>query len=459
MNPSKSISTDETNFYSPVTNVIVDTNTVILNNQLSLGFMLSFEAKTWSESASLTQLASKVHFGIIRIVSYQVEPCVQWNEPTKTGAFDWTRVDQIIQKIFQVGAEPLIVLGYSNPSTGVIVPPSMAIDPNTGLPNPDSWAAYCTEWANHFQKVGLPVRFYEIINEPWSYFGWNNYTKIGCYMNVFNASTQAMRDQNANVLLGFDGSDRKPVLTYWLSNGGANLDFISFHKYDSDTIGKYSDATMLSKAETFLLQSDSSYYGVADAQQAYYTARHKIIPVINSESNFNSAWAKGADPEIQQMVGAVWTALVLRTGVLVGLTYNVYQCFGSSASWEKANKPSGGTGFGLVNLDNNQPWYPYIVNWMLGTSLGRGDPVFKSSSSSDSIRVLAWNHSEKICVILICMLNQTFSVLLNGLPTQMNLSKIDNSISSQNPRIQTSIVNLTQPLEVSGYTVLRLESP
>jgi len=428
----------------------------VATNSLSLGAGVCV-VSAFINDPTLQQLAAAANLKMVRLMSCDIEPCSRWSDTTKTGSFNWATVDKVIKAILALGAQPLITLGYHNSYSGWKLPPGMGLNHSTGLPYYDSFAAYCSQWVTHFKGTGANVRFYEIINEPWSYFGWNDYTKIGYYKTLFNAATAAMKAVNPNVLSSFDGTDRKPVLTYWLSNGGANLDFISFHKYDSDTIGRYSDATMLSKAETFLLQSDSSYYGIADAQQAYFRARGKLIPVIDSESNFNSAYSTGTDPKLQQMVGAVWTALVVRTEMLAGLSYNCYFSLSSSASNEKRTKSSGGVGFGLINSDNNQPWYPYYVNKMIGTSLAVGDSILSTSSSSGNIRSIAWKQGTKLYLLLISKIDQPQTVQLQGLQGVLNYTKIDNSVQWQTPRVQTGTVDPTKPISMIGYTVMLLQ--
>ncbi|MGB9959780.1 MAG: GH39 family glycosyl hydrolase [Candidatus Bathyarchaeales archaeon] len=458
LQPFKTISSAGVINYWQRVDVTVNMSKVIGINNLSTGFQLDFEWKTWRDGSVMRQLAKDANFNIVRIHSIRIEPCKSWNESTKTGTFSWTDVDNLMQKIFEIGAEPMIDLGYANSEGLISLPSGMATNPLTGLPYPDSWAAYCREWVKHFKNVDLPVRFYEIVNEPWMYFGWNNYTRLGYFKDLFNAAAKAMRAENTKVLLGFDGTNRKPVLDYWLANGGADLDFISFHKYDSGAIGRYTDAEMFVRAETVYMETDPWYYGIKDAQLVYKNARGKVIPVINSESNFNSAYETGTDPKIQQMIGAVWTALVLRTAILKGLKYNIYYCFCSSASWERANKASGGVGFGMVNSDNNKPWYPYYVQWMIGRSLSVGDSIVDAKSSSSEIKVLALIHEGRLNIFLICKVEQPRSIFLNGITGRLEMTKIDNDISWENPSLQTSEVNATDPITVKDYAVLLLRA-
>jgi hypothetical protein len=200
-------------------------------------------------------------------------------------------------------------------------------------------------------------------------------------------------------------------------------------------------------------------YTLEEAQQHWLNSRGKLLPIINSESNFNSAWKTGTDIRIQQMVGAVWTALVLRMDILHGVSYNVYYTFGSSLSWGRKNTQTGGAGFGMINDDDNQPWYPYYVNYMLGRNLGIGDPIVNSTSSSDDVRSLAWIHNGMLNLLLICKINESRTIRLQGLRGQMNFLKIDNMIRWETPNMQIGSIDAADPFIIKGYTVALLQIP
>lgn len=454
--PETVVPTHATIIYWPRVDVNINPTEKVGTNNLSLGFMVYHEWQNWLNRPVLRQLAEDANFQMVRLFTDKIEPCTNWDESTKTGTFSWTDVDSLVDSVFAVGAEPLICIGRAEGIEDNL-PQGMTIDPATGWPIPESWGAYCAEWIKHFKQAGKPIRYYEIINEPWVDGGFNTETKIANYMAVFNAAAQAMRAEDPSILLGFDGSSRRHVLDYWLENGGADLDFISFHKYDSNSIGQYTDEEMFVRAETHKLDTSSFFYGVADARQTYYNARGKMIPVINSESNINCAWKDGTDPKIQQMMGAVWTALVLRSEILKDLRYNIYNRYTSGATWAREHKTSGGAGMGMINSDDNQPWYPYYVQWMLGTSMSVGDSIVKTTSSSDEIRVLSWIHEGEVNILLICKVDQPRTVFFHGVTGQLHITKIDNTISWETPSTQTSIVESTEAAIVSGYTVMLLQ--
>jgi hypothetical protein len=467
MDSSKTVSITGSMIYWPDVDVTVNASKITGANNLSLGFMLDWHRwKTFIESPVQKQLALDAGFKMIRIFDFRktvqwgypnLMPCTNWNENSKTGTWDWTQVDSLTQTIFEIGAEPLFCLGWAY-NVGDIqrfLPPGMVINPTTGLPYPESYAAYAGEWVKHFKNSGMPVRYYQIMNEPMFYFGWGpDNTNLANYVELWNTVAGKMRQENPNILLSHDCINIKRVFDYWLQYGD-DVDFLDFHKYDADTIGQYSDAQMLTRAEQIHIETTTTYYGIEEARQRWFNARGKLLPVINSESNFNSAWEGGTDPKIQEMIGAVWTALVLRMDILKGISYNVYYEFSSSKSWSEAH--GSGWGFGMINEDDNQPWYPYYVHKMMGSNLVVGDKLVEAESSSNDIRSVAWVHDGKVNIVLICKVDEPRTVTLQGTSGQVDVSWIDNAIAYETPSIQTRVLSSMEPLILNGYTVALLQ--
>jgi len=335
----------------------------------------------------------------------------------------------------------------------------MAIDASTGLPYPESFAAYVGEWANHFKQMGFPVRYYEIFNEPCHYFGWggSNTTRVAYFTQLFNACYLKLHQINSDALVGTDSSNFKKVLDYFV-NYAVGLGFISMvHAYASSTIMD-SDSAVLRKAEQTDFQDSSNLYSVDHARQVWYTAHGVTLPVLISETNFSWAYESGTDPRIQQMVGAVCHALQIRMSMLHGLDHLLYFCFSSSKNKEQKSQ-TGGYGFGMINSDNNQPWYPYYLMKMVGNNLQVGDALLEIDSDSDDIRPIAWIHEDKLNILLICKVDQPRSVRLQGVQGELAFIKIDESIPWETPSFQTGVVVATNPLTMNGYTVTLLQMP
>jgi hypothetical protein len=456
--------------YWPRVDITVNVSKIIGVNNLALGFQFDWHRwKTFIDRPAQQQLAQDAGFKLIRVFDFRkvspygypdLMPCKSWDEGTKTGTWDWTYVDSLTEKIFEVGAEPLFCLGWARDNIQNYIPLGMAVNPSTGLPFPESYAAYAKEWVKHFMIKGWPVRYYEIMNEPHFYFGWNpsDTTKLSYYVNLWNLTARAMRMENPNVLLSQDSITMRRVFDYWLEHG-EDVDSLNCHKYDAGTIGQFTDAEIFSRAEKLLFESSESWYGINEARQKWFNTRGKWLPVIISESNINSACDGGTDPKIQQMTGAVWLALVLRKGALYGVNYNIYFEFSSSKSWQEAHGT--GWGFGMTNEDNNQPWYPYYVHAMMGIHLAVGDKLVNIESSSNDIRCIAWIHEGRLNFLLICKVDEPRIVTIKGINGQLDICWIDNETPYEKPSMQTGLVGSMEPLKMIGYTValLQLSAP
>jgi hypothetical protein len=236
------------------------------------------------------------------------------------------------------------------------------------------------------------------------------------------------------------------VLDYFISHG-ENLDFISFHRYGASALDA-TDEEILTAAETRYLYESSSKYSPDQAVNVYKNAKGISLPIIMSEGNLNSAYSSGTDPRTRTVFGSVYTALSIRMFVLLNFKYCVYFTFGSSAM----------DGIGMVNIDDNQPWYPYYAQQMIGNNLAPGDALVNTTSSSEDIRSLAWIHDTHLNVLLICKTDQNRSVSVNGIAGQADYFKIDSSIPWQTPSIQTGTTNLNTLFTIRGYTVLLLKT-
>jgi hypothetical protein len=450
----------------PQTTITVDVNTVIGQNQMSTGFQL--DQLSWLgfiNYADRKQLAQDAGFKLVRVFDFRktnprLMPCTYFNEQDySSSTWDWTNVDSLVNAIFSVGAEPMFCLSYIRENIQNYIPPGMTVNSQTGLPNPESYAYYASMWVNHFKETGKPVRFYQIGNEPATYFGYTpvNTQKLGFYVELWNSAAKAMRTINPNIIISQDCITRKGVLEYWIQHG-EDIDALDFHKYDCFSIpSEYDDETLLGRTETRYFETGSTAWGVEDARQMWHDSRGKWLIVINSESNMNANCDAGTDPRLQQMFGAVWTGLVLRTAILKGLSYNVYYEFCSSKSYGQGTA-TGGYGFGMVNSDNQQPWYPYYVHYLIGSNLHVGDPLIRVISNSEDIRTLAWLRDQTLNILVISKVEDVKTINLVGVQDQLHISKIDNTISWQTPQIQNEISNINEPLTLNGYTVALIQT-
>jgi len=448
---SKNISTTGLITYVQVPRVTVDPSQTIAINNYSIGFQLDGpDIRIWRDRAAFRELTKNANFKFVRFFEHRMgKPCTYWDETEKSGTWDWDDIDLLIQRIFEIGAEPLIVLGFYSWSLNRMssTPEGMHDNPTTGLPYPDQWGAYCAQWVKHFKEIGVPVRYYEIINEPHHYFGWGRYaneTKIGYYMELYNAAAISMKAENQDVRLSNDNSLFKKVFDYFVAHG-ENLGFLSFHRYGLDSQTQ-TDAQAIDAAETKYLYDDANMYSPETAKQLYKNAKGFDLPVIMSEGNLCDDYDP-IDSRTHMMLGAVYTALSIRTFVLKGIIHSVYFIFGG-----------GENAMGMVNTDTSTPWYAYYAQYMIGSNLAVGDKIVKTTTSTEDIRSLAWLHGEKLMILLVCRINSQRTISLQGITGQMNYTKIDNTIPWQNPSLQTGTITSADSLTLNGYAVVLVQA-
>ena len=449
--------------YIPTTaqfQVTVDSSKVIGTNNLSLGFHLDWERPNYFIDPSrqvYRNLAKDSNFKLVRVFDYRstssygyanIMPCTSWSSATKKCAsWNWTTVDSLTDAIFSVGAEPLFVLGAAWAPISSRIPAGMPINSSTGLPNPDEYANYAKEWVNHFKLTGKPVRYYELLNEPYHWYDSPspNAQKLKDVVNWWNAAARAMRAVNSQIYISNDALTQKEMLDYWV-NYGDNVDSLNFHKYDSGNPGQnYNDAQMFSRAESFMFDDSSSWYGVDTARQIWYNKRGKWLPVMATEFNFNFT----PYPSVQNMTGAVWTSLVIRKAILKGLNYVTY--------FEFSDGPNAGAELGMINYSNNKPWYPYYVQKIIGTNLTVGDSIVNSSSNYNNVSSIAWIDNGKLNILLIHKSPETKTISLSGVSGAFTYQKIDNTYPYNNAQIQKGTINAGDTITLKGYTVMLLQ--
>lgn len=448
--------------YPVIVDVSVDFSKVVGTNNLSLGVQIAHE---WANLVKYSELQNKFvasKFTLVRFFVYHVQPCVNWNETSRTGTYDWTRFDQLMQTIQNVGVKNILISIGHNAQSGL--PPGMIRNyNNTGFPDPISFAVYCKDIALHVRSEGWSVRFWEPYNEPYQVF--SNDTAYKAFVELFNAASDSILEVFPEALFGVDISNYKSFLDRFVYDA-RNVGFLSFHKYDAwgtwlyHPDGYLSNDTVLKKAS---ILGSSDRYTPQEMRDKWRSIKGKELPVFCTETNLNNAWVNGTDPRIQEVLGAVWYAEELRAFILSDVRCSVYFHFASNDAprWE-IDKQTRGYGFGMVNMTPpHTEWYPYYVNYLLGNHLHEGDKLYScSSSNSTVISALAWSHNETYYVLLIGKIDERvrINVDLENVTVANDFISIF-KISGDNSKLETiegSFANSFNVIE-SGYFVMLLK--
>lgn len=437
----------------------------------TINLSLGAQFHSWMNIPSIPELKDKAkqcNFGLVRLfIGFEqgFKPCTSWNEETHIGTYDWTELDEIIQTIKEIGAEPLICIGGEESHSGYWLPNGMVGNwKGTGFPSNESFGTYCADIVHHINiEKEWNVKYWEIWNEPdiWSdHWVSIDPNKLANFTKTFNNAQRYMHNIESGIVCGNDHSDWKDFLDYFAEHA-EGVGFLSFHKYDGAGTwlfcpeGYVSDCLALRKASEIIdfPWCLGARYSPREMQEKWEDTRGEILPVICSETNLNAAWQKGTDPRIQEIIGGVWYAEELRFFVLEGMKYSLFYNFASDHTWAwETTCPTKGWGFGMArSTPPYTEWYPYLVNNLIGNNLSVGDPMFEAvSNDTSAVSALAWKQGDRHKLLLICKVDQEVSINITGLPTgNARIYRIDSS----GMNIQSEVTENRQ-FTINGYTVL-----
>ena len=467
---------------SIASDIMIDPSTVIGINNLTLGTQLTYyDMRDYPSDSFGKILMNDSGIKLVKVFDADFDAIntpliLSWNEITHTGTYNWAVLDNIVQAIYASGAEPLLVLMSSVPftaaaNTTVFANGMVSNSSFGGLPSPIDASSYCSSVVSHLQSQGHPVRYYEISNEPESWLcpdGWvqtlnaQSQLRTGYFSAIYNASVTAMKQVNSTVSTSFDFSWQTGVMTWWLANyAGVALDRIDFHRYASNYIDEYTNATLMSRSNSmtadnsgggFWLESNPVY-----AQQMYLSAKGVTLPLFDTENGICSQSGATDNPLMVDMFNAVFTANLLRTEILNNVHVSVHYDWQAYLPYEQGLSPPT-YGFGLINSDNHQAWYPYYAYRMIGQHLQVGDEILSSTNIVGDVSCLAWNNSGHLNILLVHTANNNTAVTVGGISGNFSFEKIDNTHSFLTAQLQTGTLNSSSPITMNGYTVLFLTS-
>ncbi len=148
--------------------------------------------------------------------------------------FDWTKLDQLVDKIVATGAKPFFSMSY--------IPEAIATGDIVSSPkNWNEWSLLVKKTIEHYSgELQLNDVYYEVYNEPDLFGGW----KIGGakdYRNLYRfASLGASAAENV-LPFKIGGPATTGLYKNWVDNffpyileNNLRLDFFSWHRYDLD---------------------------------------------------------------------------------------------------------------------------------------------------------------------------------------------------------------------------------
>lgn len=433
-------------------------------NNLVLGSHVHWWMELW-DNPTLQQQVRGAKLKVLRFfVRWEDHgPCVSWDEATKTGTWDWTEFDAMIQAIYDCGAEPLININLIDPTIrSGMLPPGMAINPVSHFPNADSYGAYCKAIAEHCRAKGYNIRYWELFNE--CHITWKYYPLADIYTPqneaiwreialAYNQAAAEIKRALPGSMIGDTSTSRKGWCEY-LAENAVLVDHIGHHKYDSGTeTWEYAadpqplfELAVGGKGYEALMHPDI-LFTPEEAQDVFQQIRRVRPAFFVTETNLGLGWGADFDHRMHEAVGAVWLAEETRDFILRGLGISL---------WYELASP-GDSAFGLVELwGDYTEYYPYFVSMLFGQHLARNDTLLETVSSDETrVSALAWNHGGRTKLLIINKTPEQTTAIIEGLTGEALVYRIDSSAMV----IQEETVTMPSTITMDGYTVILLATP
>jgi len=201
---------------------------VILWNRLALATQ-DTRPLYFPQNPVLLYSAKACNFALIRLFvgnwgMFGLNPCTMWDEAQHEGSYDWSSLDNWIEAVQGIGAEPLLCIGGKGR-----LPMGMSENPSSEEGWPlfiDDFAKYCSDIVCHCNiEKHYAVRYWEIWNEA----RWWDADSISEFTAIFNVAQAQMRAVDPSILVGNDRCASKAFADHYVDHI-KGLDFASFHR-------------------------------------------------------------------------------------------------------------------------------------------------------------------------------------------------------------------------------------
>ena len=329
--------------------------------------------------------------------------------------FNWSSLDQVVDKIRAAGATPFLSLSYM----------PIAISKSDILDEPKDW----NEWSQVVQRTiehysgekSIPGMYYEVWNEPdlfgkWTMGGAKDYKKLYLYAS---RGAQAARVAQS---FKFGGPATTGLYKNWMDSffpfileNRLRLDFFSWHRYDAN-LAKYSE--------------DVAFVNRWIESHPYFANVEKVISEMGPDAE------KGGENDTR--AGAAHLLTVMRellSQIKYGFTFSV------TGQWGVVGKPRYEALRLLSNLGDLRLAVTGDGTWVRAFGAKKGD----------TYQVLVVNydpkggHSEVVPVTFVDLVNQNFSlkqIAMGGGTSQSEVATTEAMLQRNVPLTPNSAVLL-----------------
>ncbi len=410
-----------------------------------------------SETASLNP-------GVLRFAQMAVAPA-SWDNETETPSFNLSVLSTEMNFSAALGAQVYLSFPAGSWGDGNLLPAGMPLNCSFWVnwwghgsgyfPTVAAYATYLTTFANLVKSNGWSIEYWNIGNEvPVGV----NASVAAAFATLFNAAARAVHSVLPNALVGsdvFTWPGREKFFATAIQGAG----FLAFHAYPATNLcptssqfcvpdnvnGYLTDPSILANSDNF---SDYPWTtSPLSSQEMWHNLTGQWLPMIDAETNLNSAQAQGTDPRVPTLFDAAWFVSQLVDGAAQNVSSILYLTL--ATGWPPSPSPTepyGGWGFGLMAHNQSGQDIKFASYWALdlwasAVPLGSRElPI--TDSNAGIVRAFAAASGQNISVVVAnrVAVNVTIPITVSNVSwVAVNASTLDSNSYRMvyNPSTQT----------------------
>jgi xylan 1,4-beta-xylosidase len=309
--------------------------------------------------------------------------------------YDWTKIDQLYDRLLKLGVKPFIELGFTPDAMKTSEQTIFYWKGNTSHPVPEKWTRLVDAFARHllerYGKDEVHSWFFEVWNEP-NLDGFWERADQAAYFDLYARSARALKAIDPALKVGGPstaGAAWVPEFLAYAAEQKLPVDFVTTHTYGVD--GGFLDEH--GESDTKLSPSPDAIVGdIRRVRQQIEGSAMPGLPLYFTE------WSTSYTPrdsvhDSYHSAGYILTKLKESQGLLQGMSYWTF-----SDLFEEPGPPTAPFqgGFGLLNPQGirKPAYFAYkYLNGLGQRELSTHDAHSIAALDDGGLKVLAWHYA------------------------------------------------------------------